>query len=126
MEVPLFIALFAGSALAATLDVTYVFTGIEEGYDHTHRLEIFADGNSVGMSPEGPQSKKGHVQVEVPDGRFALRIVDSAFYDGKWEEHTVANDYSLDCVVERTLTARKKHKLAIVFDIDNGVTVKGK
>jgi hypothetical protein len=119
-------ALFFGSALAASLDVTYVFTGIEEGYDHTHRLEIFVDGQSVGMSPEGLQSKKDHVVVEVPNGPFALRIVDSAFYDGKWEEHTIANDYSLDCVVEKDLAPRKKHKLSIVFDIDNGVTVKGK
>ena len=119
-------ALFFGSALAASLDVTYIFTGIEGGYDHTHRLEVFADGVSVGVSPEGAQSKKGHVHVEVPNGPFVVRIVDSAFYDGKWEEHTIANDYSLDCIVEKELSPRKKHKLSIVFDIDNGVTVKGK
>lgn len=119
-------ALFVGSTLAATLDVTYVFIGIEEGYDHTHRVEVFADGASVGVSPEGPQSKKDHVRVNVPDGAFDLRIVDSAFYEGRWEEHTVANNYSIDALVERTLTARKKHKLSVVFDLDGGVTVKGK
>lgn len=119
-------SLFAGAALAATLDVTYVYTGIEEGYDHTHRIEVFADGVSVGVGPEGPESKKEKFVVTVPDGAFDLRIVDSAFYEGNWEEHTVENNYSLDAIVEKRLGARKKHKLSVLFDIDNGVTVKGK
>ena len=118
--------LLATSSFAATLDVTYVYQNIEEGYDHTHQLHIFADGQEVGKSVQGPESKKATATVTVPDGAFDLRIVDHALYEGNWEEHTVANNYSIDAVVEMRMKKAKKHKLKVVFDIDSGTTFKGK
>lgn len=118
--------LLATSSFAATLDITYVYKNIVEGYDHTHQLYIYADGQEIGKSAEGLESKKTTATVTVPDKAFDLKIVDYALYEGNWEPHTIENNYSIDAVVEMRMKKAKKHKLNVVFDLDNGTSFKGK
>ncbi|MEQ1507364.1 MAG: hypothetical protein ABMB14_34365 [Myxococcota bacterium] len=105
------------------LVVTWSFAGIEEGYDHPNRVDVYVDGQPLAQSTVTPQSERNAVSVVVPDGAHTVRVVNSALYDGVWEEHTVANDYSIDCVWEGTVSPRDK-KLDLVFDLDQGTRVR--
>ena len=56
-----------------------------------------------------------------------MRIVNYALYEGNWEEHTVENNYSYDCVYELNQNFKKrKYTVDLVFDLDNGVEAKVK
>ncbi len=107
-------------AQTTKLTVNVKFIGIEEGYDHQTRTAVFIDGNEVGVSPETLQSKTGGFTVEVPQGSHQLRVINYALYEGNWEEHTVVNDYSIDCLYESSHQFKKPEKLFLVFDIDSG------
>lgn len=102
------------------LTVNIKFSGIEEGYDHETKTVVLIDGQEVAFSPNTLQSKTGAFTVDVPTGSHELRIVNYALFEGNWEEHTVANDYSIDCVHEETHNFKKPEKLYILFDIDEG------
>jgi hypothetical protein len=102
------------------LTVNIKFVGIEEGYDHETKTVVLIDGEEVAYSPNTLQSKTGAFTVDVPQGSHELRIVNYALFEGNWEEHTVANDYSIDCVHEETHNFKKPEKLYILFDINEG------
>jgi hypothetical protein len=114
-------------AMAGPLSLTWSFMGIEEGYDHLNKMAVYVNGELVGESPEALQSSpKQQLTVDVPDDGFTLRVVNMAFYGGVWEEHTVANNYSIDCAFERSIPARKKHKFKVLMDLDGQMSVKGR
>lgn len=103
------------------MTVEFVFINIEEGYDHVCKTEVSVDGKVVGSSPEVKQSVGAKFSVQVPkDGTHDLLVMNLAKYEGNWEEHTVDNDYSIDCFVQKSGHAfkGKGKKLYIVFDID--------
>lgn len=97
--------------------VEWVFTGIIENYDHNSRMEIFVDGTKVATSSVTKQSKKNSVTVKVPKGNHTLKVVNFAEYNGIWEEHSRANDYSLDGVYILNTEFKKKEKISLEFDI---------
>lgn len=107
-------------AAQGKLQVTFNFLNIVEGYDHTTKCQVFIDDEMVGESPEVPESKGSTFSVEVPAGSHNLRIVNFALYEGNWEEHTIANNYSIDCLFEEEHNFKKNEKLFLVFDIDSG------
>lgn len=115
------LALMATFAIAQTqLTVTFKFINIVDGYDHNCKSEVFIDGKSVGVSPEGKESVGTTFTVTVPTGSSDFRLMNYAQYEGTWEEHTVENEYSIDCFVEEDghSFTKKKEKLYIIFDID--------
>ena len=113
-------------AAAGTLKLDWKFTGIEDGYDHVNKMVVYVNGELVGESPSAPQSQRQKWSIDVPDGAFELRVVNHALYEGTWEEHTVANNYSVDCLLETSVSARSKHSFKLVFGLDDGVEVKGR
>jgi hypothetical protein len=64
--------------------------------------------------------------VSVPAGDHKLRVVNWAKYEGTWEEHTVENNYSIDCMHEEGHRFSKPEKLYLVFDLDSGTQVSWK
>jgi hypothetical protein len=110
---------------AQTLTVRYRFANIEEGYDHTTRTTVFIDGEEAGTSASHPQSKPASLKVPVSKGLHQVRIVNYALYDGVWEEHTIANNYSIDCLAELELKVRKKSEIRLLFDLNSGTQVEG-
>lgn len=111
------------SQKSSTIKVDYSFKNIEKEkeYDHMSVTKIFVDGQLTTTSEQKPQSISGTVTFTIPKGIHELKVVNYAFYDGNWEEHTIANDYSIDCVYQVTQDFKKKnYKITIVFDIDNG------
>lgn len=118
---------FSGFTQKTKLLVNATFTGIEEGYDHDCKTQVYINGKMVGESAVAKQSKGATFNVDVPVGKQELRIVNLALYEGNWEEHTVDNNYSIDCTYENTITFNSKPaKLYLLFDLDNGTQVSWK
>jgi hypothetical protein len=114
------VAISVAFSQTTKLTVNIKFVGIEEGYDHETKTVVLIDGEEVAFSPNTLQSKTGSFTVEVPQGSHQLKVVNYALYEGNWEEHTVANDYSIDCLYEANHTFKKSEKLYLLFDIDEG------
>ena len=107
------------SAQTVPLQVSFKFINVEDGYDHLCRTQVLIDGEEVGVSNEVAQTKGATFTVQVPKGSHDLRIVNWARYEGTWEEHTIENNYSLDCVYQEDgHSFQKAGKLFIVHDLD--------
>ncbi len=109
---------------AASLTVTWNYSGIIEGYDHICRMKVYVDGKLVATSKEQKQSVRGRLDVPVKTGSHTIRIVNETLYEGKWEEHTKDNEYSVDAFTEGTYTLKTQNKVHLLFDItDEDTTV---
>ena len=108
-------------AQTTELSVTFKFLNIVEGYDHNTKTEVLIDGESVGYSAEVLQSRGCTFKVNVPKGTHDIHVVNYAKYEGTWEKHLIANEYSIDCVYDGSHKfKKKKEKLFLIFDIDTG------
>lgn len=125
------VALLMVSAVAfaqtVPLKVTFKFVNIVEGYDHICKTEVFIDGKSVGESGEVKESVGTSFTVQVPTGTHDIHVINYALYEGEWEEHTVENQYSIDCQYDESGHSFKKAaKLFLIFDIDDKALVSWK
>lgn len=103
--------------------ITWKFANIVEGYDHSNKCEVYIDGALAGTSSVTLETQQNSMTVQVSPGKHAVRVVNYALYEGEWEEHTIANDYSIDCTFEELQDFdKKKSKLFLLFDIDEGTT----
>jgi hypothetical protein len=102
----------------SNVTLVYQYLNIEEGYDHLTKTQIWIDGTMILESPEHYESQKTTVQFEIPGGSHEISIVNLAYYEGTWEEHTVENNYSIDAVVKRVIKFKKKVRIDIIFDLD--------
>ena len=117
----LLLGLFSlGFAQKTKLNVNFKFLNIVEGYDHNTKCEVWIDDDLVGTSKVSKESELNSFSVEFPSGEHTIRVVNYAEYEGNWEAHTVENEYSIDCYFEETHNFKKKGKLFLLFDIDNG------
>jgi hypothetical protein len=126
IAVLLFISVFV-SGQTSSLTTTFKFDNIEEGYDHICKTQVWVNGELLGESKEVKESQGGSFTVNVPYGEHRVRIVNLAQYEGTWEEHSVANGYSIDCLWEGTHKFDKKRtKVFLLFDIDGTAEVSWK
>jgi len=119
-------SMFTVSAYAqktGTITVNTSYNGIIEGYDHICRTDVYVDGVLKGSTPEQVQSKPSTCKVQVPQGKHDIRIVNMAYYEGTWEEHTRANEYSLDALYEGDIQLKKKLSINLIFDIEKEETL---
>ena len=106
-----------------TIVVNASYKGIVEGYDHINKTMVYIDGELAGETSELVQSKPNSCSVTVPRGNHTIRVVNMAYYEGNWEEHTIANEYSLNALYEGSIELKKKLTLDLVFDIDKETTI---
>lgn len=104
------------------LTVNASYTGIVEGYDHINKNQLYVDGVLVAESEPGLQSVPQVITVNIQRGSHTIRVVNLAQYEGNWEEHTKANDYSVDATLETTVTMKKRLNVDLVYDIDKEET----
>jgi hypothetical protein len=106
--------------------LTFKFStkNIQKGYDHNSKLVIWENDKIIGESTVKPESKANTVTVKLPKGDHAIRAVLNSQYEGTWEEHLIANNYSIDCLYDRNVTVKKKTLVTLVFDIDKGTIIK--
>ena len=119
----LLLTLFAGlSAFAGKFTVNWSFSGVETGYDHDSKLIAFVDGNKIGESGVSRQTAGGSYTFSVPKGKHTVRVECHAFYEGKWELHSKANEYSADAFYESEVSMGKSMTLTLVMDLDAATT----
>jgi hypothetical protein len=106
--------------------LTFQFSAknIKEGYDHNSKLVIWEDGKIIGESATKPESSSNSITLKLSKGNHAIRAVLNSEYEGNWEEHLIANEYSIDCLYDRTVNVKKKTVITLVFDIDKGTIIK--
>jgi hypothetical protein len=121
----LFISLLTLGAQAqkkGTITVNASYTGIVDGYDHINKTMVYVDGELAGETSEQVQSKPNSCSVSVPRGKHSIRIVNMAYYEGNWEEHTKVNEYSIDALYEGDIELKKKLTINLTFDIEKEQT----
>lgn len=96
------------TAQNAKLTVKYSFKGLVEGYDHTSKTMVFLNGEELCTSEEHKESNPMTFTCEVAPGTYTVRIVNYAYYENVWEEHTIANSFSIDAVYEKEMAFKKK------------------
>ena len=122
----LFVSMFMFGAYAekkGTITVKTSYTGTIEGYDHVNKTILYVDGKLAAESSELVQSEPNTFSVTIPKGKHDIRIVNMAKYENTWEEHTIANEYSLDALYEGSVKVKKKLTIDLVFDIDKETTL---
>ncbi len=80
------------------------------------------DGNLVGETTEQLQSEPNSYSVNLRRGKHTLRIVNMARCNGKWEEHTYKNNYSIDALYETKIRLKKRMTINLLFDISKEKT----
>lgn len=98
------------------------FKGIEEGYDHLNRCKIVVDGKEMPVSNSFHQSECGTYQLKLSKKDHEIRLVNEAYYNGKWTEHTFENQFSINAICEFELNPKEISKVRIEFDL-NGANV---
>lgn len=111
-------------AKSGKLTISYKATGTLEGYSYLSKMKVYVDETLVGESPEKDQQASNSFSVSVPKGAHKVKCQLWAFLDGKWEERTVANDYSFDWSYEENMNLGKKNKLALEFNITDDKVIK--
>ena len=123
------VALFSGCASSSvsssggTLTFNYSTVGILDGYDHTSKLIIYEGGSKIGESVPKKESEGNTITVPLSKGSHSIRAVLNSEYEGKWEEHLKANEYSLDCLFEETIEIKGNKVITLVFDITQEKTI---
>lgn len=115
------IGAFAQKKGVITVNARY--TGILDGYDHINKTLVYIDGVRVGETSEELQSKPNSCTVIAERGKHSIRIINMAKYEGTWEEHTIANEYSIDALYEGEIKLKKEISINLVFDITEERTI---
>lgn len=112
---------FKGKHYSLTVD--WKFVNIEAGYDHPSKMRVFVDDVELGVSPESFESKGGIFTVRIPKGEHRIRIVNQSFFEGKWQDHTIVNNYSVEAIYEKALDVKRAVKVKLIIDLNNEHTV---
>jgi len=115
-----------GQKKQGVIKINYSFKNIVEGYDHLTKTLVYLDGIQVAESKPHKESVPATIEVPYNSGNYKIEIVNYAFYEDNWEIHSTENNYSIDCIYSNDIKLKKKLNITIVFDIDNGTTVKVK
>lgn len=113
--------LFVGVTFAqksSKVSLTYQFKNIQDGYDHNTKTVVFIDGAMVAESSQHPQSKATTIKFTCTRGNHQIKIVNMTFYEGKWEERSIANGYSTEGTIEREILFMKKKTIKVTFDLN--------
>lgn len=123
MKYCLLIACLCSSLLALSnkkvkVTVNWTFEHVVDGYDHENKMVVMVDGKLYGESKSFKQTERATFTISVPKGKHAITIQDYAFYNGVWEPHTKANEYSVDAFYDGVIDCRKGTTITMTFDID--------
>lgn len=100
------------------LKVNYKFDNIQEGYDHKTKTQVYVDGKLIGESNEHLQSKPTTISLKAEKGGHEVRVVTMTYYEGKWEERSIANGYSTEGQFTQRMNLGKKKTINITFDLN--------
>ncbi len=110
--------MFVSFANWAQVSIEWRFVHVVEGYDHQNKMKIYVDGQFVSETGSCTESDWCSYKMPLSKGKHTIKLVNYALYEGNWEEHTIANDYSIDVIYEKTFKMKKKHAIKLEIDID--------
>jgi len=114
-----FFLIFGAQAQKSKVSLDIKFTGIEEGYDHITKYEIYIDDYLIMTTTEQKESIPVLKNFKTTRGNHVLKVVNYTFYNGNWELTNRDNDYTLDGTVEQKINFNKKTLIKILYDLDN-------
>lgn len=129
MKKILFLTLFCFSVFLFSqqhnLKFEWIYTNVEKGYDHENKSELFINGVLVKTSSSTKQTEWNSISYQLPRGIHHIKLVNYAFYEGKWEEHLIENDYSIDSIFEVNLEVTKatNRVFRLKFDLDKEMVI---
>jgi hypothetical protein len=106
-----------------TIKVNTSYTGVLDGYDHINKTMVYVDGMLAGETSQQLQSIPNSCAVTASKGKHSIRIINMANYEGNWEEHTIANEYSIDALYVGEIKLKKEITINLVFDINEEKTI---
>jgi hypothetical protein len=106
-----------------TVTIKFTFAGIVDSCDYINRINIFIDSVKIVTSSEKKQSEPNMVTFSIKKGKYKIKIVDEVFFQGKWEEQTIINDYNIDAIYESEIQIKENTIINLLFDLDKGVSV---
>jgi hypothetical protein len=118
------VALSAQNIGTVKLTFKYSVTHIEKGYDHPSRMKIYVNGQFLAVSSERMESRPNRVTVNLAPGGYLVRAVLESLHEGRWEEHTRANGYNIDCFFSGSVKIEKDMTIPLVFDLNKGLGIK--
>ncbi len=101
-----------------TLQISWKFINVIDGYDHLNKIEVYIDGSLISTSESVHESQLSTHTVDVTKGKHEVVIRNYAYYNENWEEHLVSKGYSLDANFDEVRMLKKKNYLTLVWDID--------
>ncbi|MBT3801382.1 MAG: hypothetical protein HOG05_09545 [Bacteroidetes bacterium] len=105
------------------LSVQYEFINISDGFDHDTKTIIKIDGKQGAESSQHKESQKQTIKLIAPKGQHQIEIMNYALYKGIWEEHTVENNYSQDCLYQANMDLKDNTLIKLTFDLNEGTSV---
>ena len=94
------------------------FKGIEDGYDHLNRSKITVDGTALPVSGSCRQSEWGSYTLTLSKTNHRIQVVNEAYYEGEWMEHTFENEFSINAICEFDVNPKEVSKVRIEFDLN--------
>lgn len=107
-----------GQKKEARLQLSYMFTGVKEGYNHNEKMDIYLNDVLIFSGPPAAMDEKREMIIGITPGTWQLRLESYVWYNDQWEAQTIANGYNIDAVWEQTITLKKKKRLNIDLEFD--------
>jgi len=107
-----------------TVNFKYQFIHEGEGKTINTRLKVYVDGKVKAVSVEKLEAEQNHVTIEIPTGQHKIRAVIESEFENVWEEHTIINEYTIDCVYETDENFIKNTRVDLIFDLEKGTIIK--
>jgi hypothetical protein len=117
---------YAQAQKVKLITITFKYQFVHDDSDKmiNTRLKVYVDDVVKGVSLEKKESDANHVTIEIPAGKHKVRAVIESQYEGNWEEHTIANEYSIDCIYLHEDNYTKHVRVDLIFDTVKGTIVK--
>lgn len=95
------------------------FNGIEQGYDHLNRSKLIVDGEIMPVSKSFHQSEWGNYRLSLSKNvNHRIQLINEAYYNGCWVEHTFENDFSINARCEFEVNPKEVSKVQVEFNLD--------
>lgn len=101
-----------------TIQLKWKFINVEDGYDHNNKVQVYVDNELTATSGSFLESEVSSCSFDVSSGSHDIKMVWLAYYNGVWEEHTVENDYSIDCIYSLKKSFSKSEQVGVIWDLD--------
>lgn len=101
----------------------YSFAHDPQGKEINSRLKVYVDDVAKGVSLAKMESEANSLTIEIPAGHHKIRaVIESQFEEG-WEEHIIANEYTIDCIYVHEGDYKGNARIELVFDLESGTVV---